>query len=109
MAEEVVEDTGDEQKVKIKKTAHELRRDRELEETRKLLQTYGGRAFVWRLLSVCGVYNQAPGSSDDIARFEGKRDIGLHILNEVFTSDPNAYTIMRNEASERQETLEGKK
>ena len=109
MAEEIVEDTGDEKQVKAKKTAHELRRDREVEETKALLSTYGGRSFMWRLLTECGVYHQAPGSVDEVLRFEGKRDVGLWTINEVFTADPKAYTIMRNEASQRQETLEGKK
>ena len=92
---------GDEGHVKRLTQAEKLKRLREVEELRVLLDTYGGRAFVWRLLEYCGVYHAAPGSSSDMARFEGRRDVGLWVVKECFTSDPGSYTLMRREAEDR--------
>ena len=108
MTEKKPFDTGDEKQVKERKNVHQLARDQEVEELRALLETYGGRSFVWRLLEQCGIYRAAVGDPHEILRGEGKRDIGLWAMDEVFTSDPEAYTIMRNEGKLREMKLKGK-
>ena len=95
-------DVGDVKQVKKKKSAVKLKRDQEIEEFYQILNTYGGRAFIWRLIEQCGVYNAASPDLTMMTRGEGSRDIGLWVLNEVFTSKPEAYTIMRKEAVIRQ-------
>jgi hypothetical protein len=107
MADETV-DVGDEKQVKTRKTAMQLRRENEVENLRAILKTAGGRAFIWLLLEQCGIYQSAAGDPYEVARGEGKRDIGLWAMNEVFTSDPQAYTIMRNEAVSRDTKKKGK-
>jgi hypothetical protein len=101
-------DTGDEKEVKLKKAAHTLAREKELAELYEVLSSYGGRAFIWRLLGQCGVYSTASGECKDVFRFEGKRDIGLWVLEELFTAKPDTYTIMRNEAEARDMQMRGK-
>jgi hypothetical protein len=101
-------DTGDEKDVNLKKAAHTLAREKELAELYEMLSLYGGRAFVWRLLEKCGVYSSAAGECKDVFRFEGRRDIGLWVLEEVFTAKPDTYTLMRNEAEERHQAKGGK-
>ncbi len=108
MSEEA-EDVGDVKQVKEKKSAVKLAREREIAELHAILGTYGGRAFIWRLLEQCGVYQAASTDPHGIFRSEGKRDVGLWALEEVFTSDPAAYTIMRNEAVSRETSTRGKK
>jgi hypothetical protein len=95
-------DVGDEVEVKAKKKSWQLEEDRDNAELHAVLQEPVGRAVIWRILTECGVYKSAVGDATDIFRFEGKRDIGLWVMGQVFTSDPKAYTIMRNEADERQ-------
>lgn len=77
-------------------------------ELHAMLSTYGGRAFMWRLLEQCHVYKSAIGEANDVFRFEGKRDIGLWALGELFTAKPDTYTIMRSEADARDQLTGGK-
>jgi hypothetical protein len=99
-------DVGDEVEVKKETRAFKLEEQREQEEFRAVLQTPGGRATIWRILQECGLYSSAVGDATEVFRFEGRRDIGLWVMGEVFTSDPKAYTIMRNEADTRQSAKE---
>lgn len=94
-------DVGDEAQVKTKKKAYELENERDVAELYSILQKPAGRAVVWRVLSECGLYASAFGDANEVFRAEGKRDIGLWLVKEVFTSDPKAYSIMRNEADQR--------
>lgn len=99
-------DVGDVKEVQEKKATYKLEEERDNAELHAILQGVAGRAVVWRILEECGVYKTAVGDATDIFRFEGKRDIGLWLLGEVFTSDAKAYTIMRNEADTRQSARE---
>ena len=92
-------DAGDEYQVYEQQKLAGLVREREVEELRVLLTSRGGRAFIWRLLEYCGTYHAAPGELQDMARFEGRRDVGLWLVNECFTSDAEAYTLMRQEVN----------
>lgn len=63
-----------------------------------VLSTPPGRRFVWRLLSECGVFHGSFNESSNRMAFqEGRRDIGLMILNEVITEVPSALDVMRRE------------
>ena len=95
-------DTGDEQQVKGKKAAHVLAREKEIAELHGMLQTYGGRSFIWRILEKCEIHSFGfCGDNNLLNHKEGQRSIGGWVLEEVFTSDPNAYNIMKNEAVSR--------
>lgn len=108
MTEEKPIDTGDEKQVKTRKATHTLAREKEVAEFHELLQTYGGRSFLWRLISECGLHHSAPHDMVEAYRLDGRKDIGIWVENEIFTVDPTAYTIMRNEAVSRSENLKGK-
>lgn len=94
-------DVGNPAEVKERKTKTELSREREIEELRQLLETYGGRSYIWRLLDMCGVYKTSFTGNSTTFFNEGRRDIGLRILEELFEASPNVYTLMRSEAIER--------
>lgn len=73
------------------------------EDLRKILTAYGGRSFFWDLLSECGVYGSTHRGelTHETSFLEGKRKMGLWIMERMFTVDPNAYTLMRSEAEAR--------
>ena len=93
-------DVNDEKQVKRGKKALWRRRDEEIAQLKTVLNTYGGRAVIYRLLDECKLLSIAPYAGS-IERFEGRRDVGIWAMNEIFTSNPNAYNIMRREAVSR--------
>ncbi len=94
-------DVGDEEQVQDNKDKMGLAREREVEEFKAILQTREGRAFVWRVLCRCGVYCTPVIHELETFVAIGKQDLGHWLIIEVFTSDPKAYTMMRQEAEER--------
>lgn len=92
-------DTGDPKEVKRNKTKRQLRRDREIIDLKTILDLAGGRDFVWRLLEQCGIYHTSfAGENTNLTNFnEGKRQIGLLILDEIHEANPNAYAQMQFE------------
>ena len=103
------EDVGDEGQVKSKKKRAALAREQEVEELFAILETYGGRALIWRILSECAVHHSLPHDMVEAYRKTGGQDIGIWLENEVFTSHANSYTLMREEAIERGILLKGRK
>ena len=83
----MTEDVGDPKQVKAKKSKHQLAREQEIADLHAILQTYGGRAFIWRVLEQCELYRAAPGGSE---------------------ADGTAYSKMRDEAVTRQTKQKGK-
>lgn len=94
-------DVGDARQVDAAKTKVQIAREREIQELKEILETYGGRAFVWRILAECGLQRGVPMVTNEAFRDIGKKDVGQWLLNEVFTSVPNVYILMRQEAQER--------
>ncbi len=94
-------DVGDEKQVKELKTKLELAREREIGEFRAILETEAGRAFVWRILEKCKIYDTSV--VHELATFValGEKNIGSWLINEVFTSDLGAFTLMMQEHQER--------
>ena len=94
-------DTGDVQQVNKKKTKAQLRRMRENEWLKDILSKEGGRDFIWRLLSECGPYKTTfTGEPYGTVLNEGRRQIGIWIITEIFEADPNAYIKMQEENNE---------
>ena len=103
MTDEIL-DTGDEKQVKSRKTKFKIARDIEIAEFKDILSTKGGRAWVWRLLTECKINDFGYcGDNNKLNNIEGRRFIGAWVLEEVFTSDPNSYIMMRNETNELKE------
>lgn len=85
-----------------KKTIFERNNALQKEQLRVLLQNYNARSFYWRLLSECGIYKRS-FTGDNVTFFnEGKRHIGLWLLEELFEASPEAYAQMQSEALQRE-------
>jgi hypothetical protein len=92
-----VQDIDSEQQEAADKAA-EARRV-EIEDLRGILNSKTGRRFVWRLLERAGVYRTSFNNSGSITAFnEGRRDVGLFLLNEIHEVAPDAYLTMLKEA-----------
>lgn len=94
-------DVGDDIQVSDRKNVHKTKKDQDREYLRAILSTLGGRSFLWRLLAECGVYKSSFTGNSTTFFNEGKRNIGLWLLEEIYNSDPTAYGKMRHEATER--------
>jgi|TARA_R110000824_G_scaffold20891_2_gene78308 hypothetical protein len=92
-----VYDTSDEKQVKKRKKQRDLRRETELYELEKILSTYEGRSFLWRLIAFCGIYEAGVTHELETFRQLGKRDIGLWLLAEIDQANPKAIPVMTQE------------
>ena len=95
-------DLGDEDQVQDRDLKIKSRKRDEAESFNTVLKSYQGREFVWNLLEYCHIFHVAPTDIQEIARFEGYRDVGLWALNKCFTSNPDAYNLMQQEARKRE-------
>ena len=87
--------------------AKKLARRQRLDELAKqrvlksLLQHPDGRVFLWGLLASCGVY-QSSYTGDNATFFrEGRRAVGLQLLEEIHNVDPSGYATMIVENREK--------
>ncbi len=103
MAEQQPFDAGDATQVKKRKTKAQIRQEQDKEDLRNILLSPGGRRFMWKLLEECGVYKISFTGNSHTFFNEGKRQIGLRLIEDIFNADPNAYTEMRMESAARQE------
>lgn len=63
-----------------------------------LLELPAGRRFIWRLLDRCSLYESTfTGNSSGYYR-EGRRAVGLEVLQEIVDAKPSAYGDMFNES-----------
>lgn len=63
-----------------------------------------GRRYIWAALEQAGIWRTSfAGDRPHTTSFnEGRRDIGLRLLNDVMAFDANALTLMQAEDTERQ-------
>jgi len=100
-------DAGDEGAVKKKKTKAQIRKEQDKEDLHNILLSPGGRRFLWKVLEECGVYKISFTGNSHTFFNEGKRQIGLNLIADIFDADPNAYVEMRLEATTRREARNG--
>lgn len=104
MQDPEVIDTADEEAVPVRRNKARDKREKELNDLRDLLKTYGGRAFLWRVLTQTGLYRQSFTGDEPTTYFnEGKRRIGLWLIEEIFSADKGMFNVMQNEAEDRGE------
>jgi len=96
-------DAGDKGQVKKRKKKIDILREQDNEDLRNVLLSPGGRRFIWKLLEECGVYKISFTGNSHTFFNEGKRQIGLRLIEDIFNAAPNAYTEMRMEAASRKE------
>ncbi len=89
-----------------KTLADTVARDQELAEVRWLMKAAQGRSFMWGLLSKAGVFRTSfTGNSETFFR-EGQRNIGLMMMDLINEACPEQYTVMVNEAKDRQKATQ---
>lgn len=92
------------------------RREEETNDLRAVLSSVSGRRFIWRLLERGGVFRSSfNAESDSYTAFnEGRRNLGLLVLNDILEADLDAFTLMQRESveaaalAERQHIVEKK-
>jgi len=72
---------------------------RHRDDLRKVLSSANGRRFVWRVISEAGIFKGSFTGNSGTFFNEGKRDMGLFILNDILKSHPDAFAQMQREAS----------
>lgn len=87
-------DTSKQDKQKKKDTR---RRDKELADIKKIVSTAEGRRFFWRLLSETGMYRTSFTGNSSTFMLEGRRQIGLFLLNELMFADNKAFAQLQQE------------
>lgn len=94
---------GDPQQVK---TARRLEARREQFTIDMLVATMSqpsGRAFIWELLSRCGVFSSIYRQSSEIYYLAGRQDVGHELLELCTTASKDLYLLMESEARNRAE------
>lgn len=73
------------------------RRRQEVDDFKQLMDTASGRRFVWRLLSITGVYRTSMTGNSSTFFNEGRRDVGLQLLAEIHEHSIDAFVQMLKE------------
>ena len=85
-------------KEEFDKKESKRKRDRELSDIRKIVAMPEGRRFIWRVLTRAGIYTPSFAVEQSIMSFnEGKRNIGLFILEDLMRAKPEAFMQMSQE------------
>lgn len=71
-----------------------------------LMNDARGRRIVWAQLSECGVFRTSFTGNSTTFFNEGKRDVGLRILDRITKLCPEAYVTMTREAQIDNEVIE---
>ena len=58
---------------------------------RKLLRDRAGREVIWHILSLCEIYSPSFTGNSHTFFNEGKRTVGLEIIDLLNQADPSAY------------------
>ena len=59
--------------------------------TKRLLSQADGRNFIWYVLSLCGIYSDVFTGNSQAFYLEGRRAVGLEVLQLLEDTDPTAY------------------
>jgi hypothetical protein len=96
-------DTGDESAVN-KARIEAGRAQREAQNfLAAVMDTAPGRAWIYRHLADCNIWMQTflMGSPDGTAFNEGRRSVGLRLLDDIMTCAPERYMTMIAEAAQK--------
>jgi|TARA_R110000824_G_scaffold69297_4_gene178639 hypothetical protein len=96
-------DTGNPKQITKKKTKAAIAKERRDAALKQILSGREGRGFVWRTLEKCGVYKTSFTGNSTTFFNEGRRSVGLEILEEILSADAGAYATMRQEAAQDKE------
>ena len=62
--------------------------------TRELLKTSAGKSLIWHVLSICNLYGESFTGNSSTFYNEGKRAVGLEILQLLEDADKLAYATL---------------
>lgn len=80
-----------------------LRKEREDDDLKQVMNTESGRRFIWKTLSASGVFHSSFSSDPYSTAFnEGARNKGLELFNNVMSVCPDLYLVMAEEAKEQE-------
>lgn len=92
------QNAADPEQLALARKEQERRREQERADLRAILDTPGGRRFIARCLQKCGVFASTfTGNSETFFR-EGRRSVGLELLDEVMAADEAAFITMVKES-----------
>lgn len=95
---------SDESKIKKQESKMKLESQQEIGDLTWLLDQPQFRRYVWKLMTVCGVYRSSAHQSGSWTYFnEGERSIGLRIINGIMETKPESYLemILENKKEEK--------
>lgn len=74
------------------------KQERDLSDIRFVAKTPEGRRLMWRILSRAGIF-QMDGYNNaiDSARFSGRRNNGIELLNDIMAAKPSLFGQMQQE------------
>lgn len=101
-------DISNPRQVKRAKKAEKEATQLQIDDVKFLLKTKPGRRFFWRYLGRCGVFKSSFTGNSHTFFNEGERNIGLMLFNDLLLADPDAFTLMRDEAMYDAEVKEEK-
>ena len=108
---QAVKNAADRQQVKKAERNDRFKLRDEDADAKWVLSDPRGRRFVWRYLALCGVYKSSFTGSSETFFNEGKRVIGLQLMEDVQRSGADTFVTMmqenRPEAFETEETKQG--
>lgn len=93
----LVKNAADENQVREAEKKEKLEQDLAVSDLKFLLATAQFRRFVWRYLGFCRVFHQVFTGNSETFFNDGKRVVGLKLLDEVTTVSPDAYMQMLKE------------
>lgn len=71
---------------------------KEVDAVRTVMQSAGGRYFVFQLLSRAGIFRSCFNADVAVMSWlEGKRELGLVVLDQVMRHCPDLYSLMTEE------------
>lgn len=95
-------DVGDEVEVIRQKNRVQVKVELERLELKDILSTRPGRDFVFRILGYCELYKGISAAQVEHSNyFNGKRAVGLILLDECLAADPMCEIRMKQEALEK--------
>ena len=99
---DVTYDAGDPAMVNKKKSSNQLKAEGDDHYLHTVLSTYEGRAFIWRTLGLCQVFGSSWTGDERTYFYEGKRSVGLELIELIDKSDIYMIARMRDEAMQRE-------
>jgi len=93
----VVKNAADPQQVKEAAGKEKRVREHELNDIREVVNSAGGRRFVWRYLEICGVFRSSFTGNNTTFFNEGHRNVGLKLLADLMEGCPERYIQMMTE------------